>query len=61
MRSARNIYRDDVDFAALALQFPDFAKWYVHCNLQGRLTRQSQTKRPIGLQRPQFSPVRGPQ
>lgn len=30
MKSARNIYRDDVDFASLALQSPDFAKWYAN-------------------------------
>lgn len=27
MRAARNIYKDDVDFTALALQSPDFAKY----------------------------------
>ena len=26
MKSARNIYKDDVDFTTLALQSPDFAK-----------------------------------
>ncbi|PLB46137.1 DUF890 domain protein [Aspergillus steynii IBT 23096] len=33
MRSARNIYKDDVDFTTLALQSPDFAK-YVKSNGQ---------------------------
>lgn len=27
MKSARNIYKDDVDFASLALKSPEFAKW----------------------------------
>lgn len=30
MQSARNLYKNDVDFAALALQSPDFAKQYVN-------------------------------
>ncbi|KAH8423726.1 uncharacterized protein LDX57_001482 [Aspergillus melleus] len=34
MRSARNIYKDDVDFATLALQSPDFAK---HVKSNGQL------------------------
>ena len=29
MRASRNIYKDEVDFTALALQSPDFAKQYV--------------------------------
>ncbi|KAF9895037.1 hypothetical protein FE257_004665 [Aspergillus nanangensis] len=34
MRAARNIYNDDVDFTALALQFPEFAK---HLKSNGQL------------------------
>ena len=33
MRAARNIYKNDVNFTALALQSPEFAKQYVDCLL----------------------------
>lgn len=33
MRAARDIYRNDVDFTALALQSPEFAKQYAGCLL----------------------------
>lgn len=36
MEPARNLYKNDIDFAALALQSRDFAKQYVSFHSQHR-------------------------
>lgn len=36
MESARSLYKNDIDFEALALQSPDFAKLYVHFRILGK-------------------------
>lgn len=39
MESARSLYKTDIDFEALALQSPDFAKLYVHFQITRKVRR----------------------